>query len=412
MTDIHLIAEQTESDRKRLYANLKTRKKDFRLELIIYGVIWLIAPFMAGRSGQAPLIETMSYGKALFFFGCFFLIPLAFTYYFKVHKAVKGCQTGLKRVVVTKIKSKKKNLTFRKSEYCIKVEDDYLRKLYLPFTTFSTFEAGDTIKAEVSENGKQVIRIKKATARSIELLRSRETGNPVSEKISYTSVLFGQEPGEKSSFLSFLSFLVPSKHNFISVIILDINIFVFLLMLADGVSIYKPNVMDIVHWGGNVRLLTIGQGEYWRLLTNNFVHIGIIHLLMNALGFVFISIFLEGRLGRIRFLLLYLFTGLSASLVSVWWHNNTVSAGASGAIFGLVGFFLASLLLTTKKEREANSGIISSLLIFVGYNLLMGITGNIDNAAHIGGLISGFAAGAIMILFAWGRNIKKKSLTQ
>jgi rhomboid protease GluP len=409
MTYIHLLSAQTESDRKRLLQNLKNRKKDFRLELIIFGAFWLVAPFLTNRPNQKPLIESMSYRMALLFFGLIFLIPLSINYFKKVHRAVLGLKTGLKRIIVTQVTDKINSPLFRKDEYCLKLADDYLRKLYFSNETFDQFEIGENLRIEVSENGKQVIKITKATEKIIERLVKKTSGYSFSQKQPYKSVLFGKETEEKTSFFSFFSFLIPAKDNFISALILDINILVFVLMLLDGVSIYEPLVTDIVNWGGNVRALTIYQGEYWRLLTNIFVHIGIVHLLMNAIGFIFVSVFVEQVLGKKWFLFLYLLTGLCASLTSVWWHDNVVSAGASGAIFGLYGFFLALLVLVNKKDREVNSGMITTVLIFVGYNLIMGLAGNIDNAAHIGGLISGFAAGAILTLSGTVSNKRKKN---
>jgi membrane associated rhomboid family serine protease len=88
-------------------------------------------------------------------------------------------------------------------------------------------------------------------------------------------------------------------------------------------------------------------------------------------------------------LLVYIVAGLLASAASLWWHANTVSVGASGAIFGLYGFFLALLLLKVFSSELTKLFLISTA-VFIGYNLLMGITGGIDNAAHIGGLLSGF----------------------
>lgn len=409
MTDIHLLTVQTESDKKRLLQNLKNQKKDFWLELIIFTGIWLVAPFLTNRPNQKPLIENMSYGMALLFFGLIFLIPLSITYFKKVHKAVLGLQTELKRVIVTQVTDKVKNSLFRKDEYCLKLADDYLRKLYFPMKNFDQFQIGEKLRIEVSENGKQIIKITKATEKIIERLAKKAPNDSLSEKRPYKSVLFGKGKEEQISFLSFFSFFIPSKHNFISVIILDINILVFLSMLIGGVSIYKPLVIDIVNWGGNIRELTIEQGEYWRLLTNVFVHAGIIHLLMNAIGFIFVSAFVEHILGKRRFLLFYLFTGLCASLTSVWWHDNIVSAGASGAIFGLYGFFLALLVLVNKKDREVNSGMITTILLYIGYNLVMGLTGNIDNAAHIGGLISGFLSGAVLTFLGVPRSRRKKN---
>ena len=110
--------------------NLKNQKKDFRLELIIFAAIWFVVPFLTNRPNQKPLIESMSYGIALLFFGLIFLIPLSITYFRKVHKAVISLQTDLKRVIVTEVTDKIKNPLFRKDDYCLKLADTYLRKLY------------------------------------------------------------------------------------------------------------------------------------------------------------------------------------------------------------------------------------------------------------------------------------------
>lgn len=88
-------------------------------------------------------------------------------------------------------------------------------------------------------------------------------------------------------------------------------------------------------------------------------------------------------------------TGVLASAASVWWYKANVSVGASGAIFGLYGLFLA-LMVTKIFHPEFSKVFLSSTLIFVGFNLLMGFTGGIDNAAHIGGLVSGFLIGLIL----------------
>ena len=85
-----------------------------------------------------------------------------------------------------------------------------------------------------------------------------------------------------------------------------------------------------------------------------------------------------------------------ASVTSTFWNDNIVSAGASGAIFGLYGYFLAKLLSADKKERKAYEGLIIAIVIYIVYNLLMGLAGQIDNAAHVGGLASGLIFGIIM----------------
>ena len=82
-------------------------------------------------------------------------------------------------------------------------------------------------------------------------------------------------------------------------------------------------------------------------------------------------------------------------IASIWWYDATVSVGASGAIFGLYGVFLAFLLTKIFPPDFAKSFLICTA-VFVGFNLIMGLTGGIDNAAHIGGLLSGFVFGLIL----------------
>lgn len=190
-----------------------------------------------------------------------------------------------------------------------------------------------------------------------------------------------------------LAIFKPVKGFFITPILIDINIAVFIIMALSGVSIMQPDNEMLLRWGANFRPSTL-SGEWWRLLTNVFLHAGIFHLLMNMYALLFIGILLEPRIGSARFLSAYLFTGLVASTNSLWWHEVTVSLGASGAIFGMYGVFLA-LLTTNYVERTARKAQLTSIGIFVVYNLANGLKGNIDNAAHIGGLISGIVIGYI-----------------
>lgn len=119
------------------------------------------------------------------------------------------------------------------------------------------------------------------------------------------------------------------------------------------------------------------------------------HLMANMCGLLFVGVFLEPILGRLRYAVVYLLTGIIASASSLWWHDATVSVGASGAIFGLYGLFVALLLLKVF-PKDFGKAFLVSTLIFVGYNLLMGFAGGIDNAAHIGGLVSGFVVGLVL----------------
>jgi rhomboid protease GluP len=107
---------------------------------------------------------------------------------------------------------------------------------------------------------------------------------------------------------------------------------------------------------------------------------------------IYIGLLLEPYLGKTRFLAAYMLTGIAASTASFWYHDQTVSAGASGAIFGMYGVFLA-MLTTNFIEKAARRAMLTSIGIFVAYNLLNGMKGGIDNAAHLGGLCTGFIVG-------------------
>ena len=125
------------------------------------------------------------------------------------------------------------------------------------------------------------------------------------------------------------------------------------------------------------------------------------HLLLNIYGLVVAAIFIEPKLGRKNYFILYILSGLCGSLASIWWYPNTISVGASGAIFGLYGAILG-LLLTNAFPKDGKKGIFLMIGVYVFINLLWGLTGGIDNAAHIGGLLSGAILG--IILYKWGDN--------
>ena len=188
-----------------------------------------------------------------------------------------------------------------------------------------------------------------------------------------------------------LSIFIPVRGYFITPLIIDMNILVFLMMAVTGVSIFMPDNHSLLSWGANFRPYTM-EGQSWRLLTNCFLHIGIIHLLFNMYALLYVAILLEPRLGSWRFGIAYLVTGLLASVSSLYWHPMTISAGASGAIFGMYGVFLA-MLTTNLIEKSQRNALLSSITVFVIFNLVNGMKGGIDNAAHIGGLVSGVIIG-------------------
>jgi rhomboid protease GluP len=206
----------------------------------------------------------------------------------------------------------------------------------------------------------------------------------------HRDVLAQQAPGAGSGLLAAFR---PVKGYVVTPVLIGVNVAVFLLMVATGANILLPSSETLLTWGANVRPLTLG-GEWWRLLTACFVHIGVLHLLLNMYALRNIGAELEPGLGPWRLLVAYLLAGIGASMVSLWWHDQqpVISAGASGAIFGLFGLFLA-LLTTSLLAPEVRKPLLASLGTFIAYNLLFGLAPGIDNAAHIGGLLTGLVVG-------------------
>ena len=190
---------------------------------------------------------------------------------------------------------------------------------------------------------------------------------------------------------NFLSLFEPREGYFVTPILIDINLAVFALMVFSGADFFQPGTASLISWGANVRYLTL-DGQWWRIITNVFVHIGLLHVLFNMYALLYIGVLLEPQMGRLRFLAAYLLTGIMASLTSLYWHPNIISAGASGAIFGMYGVFLA-LLTTNLIDKTRRRALLASIVVFVAFNLLYGTGKGVDNAAHVGGLVSGILIG-------------------
>lgn len=177
--------------------------------------------------------------------------------------------------------------------------------------------------------------------------------------------------------------------------LIAINVAVLALMVARNVSPSDPTPLQMVQWGANFGPLTLGA-QPWRILTSAFVHIGIVHLLVNMWSLWVLGLPTERLLGRWTFVVVYLISALSGSIASLWRDPLRVSAGASGAIFGLLGALIAVMYLgKLPLPKELISRNLRNLLFVAGLNLLYGMSSHIDNSAHIGGLVAGLAFGAM-----------------
>jgi membrane associated rhomboid family serine protease/cytochrome c-type biogenesis protein CcmH/NrfG len=179
----------------------------------------------------------------------------------------------------------------------------------------------------------------------------------------------------------------------VTTLLLVLNVMVFVAMVVSGVSANNPAGEDLIRWGSNFGPYTLG-GQYWRLITHMFLHIGYFHLAMNMWFLYQLGAQCERLLGSVTYTFMYFISGVAGGVLSLAWHPFTNSAGASGALFGILGAMIGAYKFGEfSMPRALVRASLKSMLFCAGINLLWGLTGGIDNAAHIGGMISGFLIG-------------------
>ncbi len=198
--------------------------------------------------------------------------------------------------------------------------------------------------------------------------------------------------------------------------LLVINFVFFCLIAASSDSFFFPNTNALIFWGAKDPVL-IAKGEWWRFIMPIFLHFGVIHFVLNSLALKVVGSYLEPLVGAFWFLLIYMVSGITGNVLSSL-CNVSLGAGASGAIFGLVGLGMLIEQLINKKERikkiysgPFTSMAILNILIAFLFNFLSlladSVSIGIDNAAHIGGLGSGIILGSVMIFLKPNRLISK-----
>ena len=165
-----------------------------------------------------------------------------------------------------------------------------------------------------------------------------------------------------------------------------INVIVYLICTFTGDLLYNIGELDAV--------AVLRYGEYGRILSSTFLHAGIEHLFNNMVILFFLGAMIEKVTGHLQFLILYLLSGIGANICSLIYKviamERIASVGASGAIFGLDGGLLAWILLDLTPKR---------VILMIALSLYNGFTAqNVDNAAHVGGLLTGFLAGALLCM--------------
>ena len=202
-------------------------------------------------------------------------------------------------------------------------------------------------------------------------------------------------------------------------LLVGINCAVYLAMVARGISPWMPNVDQLMRWGADNAGNVLIYGEWWRIVTAMFVHVGIIHLATNMWCLWNLGLLAEPLMGSIGLLAVYILTGAAGNLLSTlfsWTHPLhdpsgaiffQAGAGASGAVFGIAGALI--ILLKSKRlpvpEQELKR-LRKSVIYFAVLNLVIGFSVNfgsgftgvyVDNSAHLGGFATGLLFAAPMV---------------
>jgi membrane associated rhomboid family serine protease len=177
-------------------------------------------------------------------------------------------------------------------------------------------------------------------------------------------------------------------------ILVAINVLIYLTQLGGGAGINANSGWIFEH--GALQGDLVAQGDWWRLITAAFLHYGPLHLGLNMLALWWLGGAVEGAIGSSRFLLLYLVAGLAGSAGALIWAPHAFTAGASGAIFGMLG---AGLIL----EYLATGSLAGQFMTLIVINLVFSyaVGGNISVGGHIGGLVGGVLA--MLVLSRFGR---------
>lgn len=185
------------------------------------------------------------------------------------------------------------------------------------------------------------------------------------------------------------------KKAFVNIGLIAVNVIYFLYLEMNGST---EDTQFMVSHGAMYAPLVIERGEYYRLITSTFMHFGINHIMNNMLILFILGDNLERALGHIKYLFFYLICGVGANvasmIINLSGYRNVVSAGASGAIFGVIGGLLYAVAVNRGQLEDLST---RQLVVVILCSLYFGFTSTgVDNAAHIGGLIIGIIMGVVL----------------
>jgi len=173
--------------------------------------------------------------------------------------------------------------------------------------------------------------------------------------------------------------------------------FVTVRMVEGGQIFRGPVGLAAAKAGALLPELALEHGQWWRFITSCFLHGSLIHLAFNMVALAQLGAAFEQRWGRQRFLAVFVITGIAGMLVSAWWRQRqgqpALVLGASGAVFGVMGAGITSLV---RRGSRGLAHMKERLVSWAVFGLIMSFQGNIDMMAHLGGLVSGLVLGLII----------------
>ena len=206
---------------------------------------------------------------------------------------------------------------------------------------------------------------------------------------------FSPQMAEQAEFAARIRVLAPGTP--VTLALVALNSAVFIIAAFLGAGVLAPNSEVLIRLGSDYTPLT-ASGQWWRLLTSIFLHFGLFHVGLNMWALYTQGQLAERIYGSVRFLFIYIVAGLAGSVASYLWHPIVNGAGASGAIFGVLGALLAFFI---RSRGDVPLSVVktqrNSALAFIIYSLLNGArVQGIDNAAHLGGLVAGMTVGFLL----------------
>lgn len=253
-----------------------------------------------------------------------------------------------------------------------------------------------------------------------------EKGIPLNPIVDYAAFQFSNEelvqllatdPHSSATYMQDLVYVEEQRQKevrrffsnskpFWTYIFIGINVFMWLVLELAGGS---TNTEVLYNHGAKFSLAIVAYDEWWRLFTSMFLHIGFMHLAFNSIALYYLGVAVERMFGHTRFLVLYIVAGLIGSIASFAFSNpQVISAGASGAIYGLFG---ALLYFGMRRKDLFFQTIGRDILVILGINLALSMAmSSIDLYAHLGGLVGGFFAAMMVGLPQFGKEYSRRGL--